>query len=920
MSYRNGLNRTATKLDKPLSSSSNCNSSNGGKYLAPSPPPSSPAPAISKPGSPLHPTSASSRRTPQRTWKHDSGVSGRVRVAVRLRPRNAEEMVADADFADCVELQPELKRLTLRKNNWVSETYEFDEVLTDFSSQKRVYEVVAKPVLESVLEGYNGTVMAYGQTGTGKTFTLGRLGEEDIADRGIMVRAMEDILAGICPEQDSVTVSYLQLYMETVQDLLDPSKDNIPIVEDPKTGDVSLPGATVVEIRDQAGFVDLLQTGESNRFAANTKLNTESSRSHAILMVNIKKHVKVPVEDLDIPNENGLSMHKSKGSYPPTVRKSKLIIVDLAGSERVDKSGSEGLALEEAKSINLSLTALGKCINALADGKSHVPIRDSKLTRLLRDSFGGTARTSLVITIGPSPRHRGETMSTIMFGQRAMKIENMMKRREEFDYKSMCHKLGMELERCFAESERQNKLLLDVERKLEERLEETRRAEKNLECALEKMASERARHQKEHVEVLQNLEIERTERLRMENELQAAKSDMKNHKEVPEPSKDVNDEILELKLQLENERQSRQQAERELRILKSGVPSQYGNSESTEIMILSRRLENEIQRRTKLEDEIKRLQNQLSQATLELEAKSSASGFTSFGLNSLKTPMIVNHNFESDLGHNLDTGRPQDHVGLQKLLSLLESQDVGIQVQAVKVVANLAAEEAHQEKIVEAGGLHHMLLLLRDSEDETIRRVAAGAIANLAMNERNQELIMSEGGIALLSRTADNAEDPQTLRMVAGAIANLCGNDKLQLKLRDDGGIKALLKMVNSRHSDVLAQVARGIANFAKCESRGVVQGSRMGRSLLIDEGALPWIVGNANNEASSIRRHIELALCHLAQQDVNARDLVAAGALRELVRISRECSREDIRMLARRLLAGSSIFQSELRRLHIVP
>ncbi|RWV94476.1 hypothetical protein GW17_00042982 [Ensete ventricosum] len=160
-------------------------------------------------------------------------VPGRVRVAVRLRPRNAEETIADADFADCVELQPEvldiflfgcfchllfvlpaglqLKRLKLRKNNWESETYEFDEVLTEFASQKRVYEVVAKPVVESALEGYNGTVMAYGQTGTGKTYTLGRLGEEDTAARGIMVRAMEDILADTSPEIDSVSVSYLQV-------------------------------------------------------------------------------------------------------------------------------------------------------------------------------------------------------------------------------------------------------------------------------------------------------------------------------------------------------------------------------------------------------------------------------------------------------------------------------------------------------------------------------------------------------------------------------------------------------------------------------------------------------------------------------------------------------------------------------------
>ncbi|KAJ0256912.1 Kinesin motor domain-containing protein [Hirschfeldia incana] len=206
--------------------------------------------------------------------------------------------------------------------------------------------------------------MAYGQTGTGKTYTLGQLGEEDVADRGIMVRAMEDILAQVSLETDSISVSYLQLYMETVQDLLDPANDNIAIVEDPKSGDVSLPGATLVEIRDQLSFLELLQLGEAHRFAANTKLNTESSRSHAILMVHVRRSLKT--------SESNGNSHMTKSLKPPLVRKGKLVVVDLAGSERISKSGSEGHTLEEAKSINLSLSALGKCINALAENSSHV--------------------------------------------------------------------------------------------------------------------------------------------------------------------------------------------------------------------------------------------------------------------------------------------------------------------------------------------------------------------------------------------------------------------------------------------------------------------------------------------------------------------------------------------------------------------
>ncbi|KAM7526872.1 hypothetical protein LguiA_016774 [Lonicera macranthoides] len=455
--------------------------------------------------------------------------SGRVRVSVRLRPRNAEDLLLDADFADCVELQPELKRLKLRKNNWNSESYRFDEVFIESASQKRVYDVVAKPVVEvvihlievclqqndsvqSVLNGYNGTVMAYGQTGTGKTYTLGRLGKDDASERGIMVRALEDILANTSPASDSVEISYLQLYMESVQDLLAPEKINIPIFDDSRSGEVSVPGAAVVKVQHLDHFLEILQIGETNRHAANSKMNTESSRSHAILMVYVRRHAHEKEEtEFSLQVNNSGRDLLTAGNGIPTVQKSKLLIVDLAGSERLDKSGSEGHLAEETKFINLSLTSLGKCINALAENSPHIPTRDSKLTRLLRDSFGvkfvilkrlqwhlvpelsaycsyweseylngnslefnetGSARTSLIITIGPSSRHHAETTSTIMFGQRAMKVVNMVKLKEEFDYESLCRKLENQVDHLTAEIDRQQKLWendnIEMERKLKE--------------------------------------------------------------------------------------------------------------------------------------------------------------------------------------------------------------------------------------------------------------------------------------------------------------------------------------------------------------------------------------------------------------------------------------------------------------------
>ncbi|PKA59957.1 Armadillo repeat-containing kinesin-like protein 2 [Apostasia shenzhenica] len=854
----------------------------------------------------------------------DGLVPGRVRVAVRLRPRNTEELVADADFADCVELQPELKRLKLRKNNWESETYEFDEVLTEFASQKRVYEVVAKPVVESVLEGYNGTVMAYGQTGTGKTFTLGKLGEEDTAARGIMVRAMEDILADTCPSTDSVSVSYLQLYMETIQDLLCPGNDNIAIIEDPKSGDVSIPAATVVDIRDQSSFLELLRLGEAHRFAANTKLNTESSRSHAILMVHVNRSIMGRHCEGGFSTQNGQASSLVKSLRPPIVRKSKLVVVDLAGSERIDKSGSEGHTLEEAKSINLSLTALGKCINSLAENSAHVPFRDSKLTRLLRDSFGGTARTSLVVTIGPSPRHRGETSSTIMFGQRAMKVENMVKLKEEFDYKSLCRRLDIEIDKLIAENERQRKDFDDdIERIKADAEGRVSEAERNFMIALE---NEKLSYQQDYMESIKKLE---EKWILNQQTNKNVKSKVDSHADCLQNGEalmvSTSDGINGVEQMFENEKPLRQSSEDEVSSLRRQV-AQWKRSEAAgnaENIKLRKMLENEALQKEKLEQEISVLKNQLLQLSFEADETRRSldrggSGKILPGLDTGLSQARSSQLRDSANGQKASIAKLFEQVGLQKILSLLESEDADVRIHAVKVVANLAAEEANQEKIVEAGGLTSLLMLLRSSEDETIRRVAAGAIANLAMNETNQELIMAQDGISLLSMTAADAEDPQTLRMVAGAIANLCGNDKLQTRLRVEGGIRALLGMVRCGHPDVLAQIARGIANFAKCESRASTQGNKSGRSLLIDDGALPWIVKNANNEASPIRRHIELALCHLAQHEANAKDMISEGALWELVRISRDCSREDIRMLAHRTLTSSSTFQLELRRLRI--
>ncbi|KAJ0246977.1 Kinesin-like protein KIN-UC [Hirschfeldia incana] len=975
------------------------------------------SPATRRSGTPVH-------RSQSKDFDDDNDP-GRVRVSVRVRPRNGEELKSDADFADLVELQPEIKRLKLRKNNWNSESYRFDEVFTDTASQKRVYEGVAKPVVEGVLSGYNGTIMAYGQTGTGKTYTVGKIGKDDAAERGIMVRAIEDILASASSDSSvSVEISFLQLYMETIQDLLAPEKNNISINEDGKTGEVSVPAATVVNIQDLDHFFQVLQVGETNRHAANTKMNTESSRSHAILTVYVRRAMNEKAETgTKSPKPESLG---DKGI--PRVRKSKLLIVDLAGSERINKSGTDGHLIEEAKFINLSLTSLGKCINALAEGSSHIPTRDSKLTRLLRDSFGGSARTSLIITIGPSARYHAETTSTIMFGQRAMKIVNMVKLKEEFDYESLCRKLETQVDHLTAEVERQTKLRNSEKHELEKRLRECENTfaevEKNAarskllekenarlelrmkellkdlemqkdQCDLmrdkatqlemnlkntkqqqlessaykEKLADASKVYEKKIADLVQRVEDEQARSTNAEHQLNEMKNILSNQqksihdqeegnyqyqRELAEATYTYESKITELHKKLEDEQARSNSAEEQLRQMKRIISDrQVLSQENEETNELKKKLEelsqmyestvDELQtvkldyddllhQKEKLGEEVRDMKERL--ILEEKQRKQMESELSKLKKNLRESETVVeDKRMKEDIpkgpsesgalpgsqrsqglkkslsGQRATMARLCEEVGVQKILHLIKSEDLEVQIQAVKVVANLAAEESNQVKIVEEGGVEALLMLVQSSQNTTILRVASGAIANLAMNEKSQDLIMNKGGAQLLAKMVTKTDDPQTLRMVAGALANLCGNEKFLKLLKEEEGIKGLLTMAQSGNIDIVAQVARGMANFAKCETREIMQGRRKGRSLLLEEGALEWLTSNSHIESASTQRHIELALCHLAQNEENANDFKRTGSVTEIVRISVESSRDDIRSLAKKILRSNPHF-----------
>jgi len=280
--------------------------------------------------------------------------------------------------------------------------------------------------LPSLIQGYNGTIFAFGQTGSGKSYTMfGVRKEEDEEDeeaadadidiglnRGLIPRAVSDIFRMIAEAQTqtdddfAVKCSFLEIYNETVQDLLNPStklKEGLRVRETPTRG-VWVEGLTEHEATDKEDVERLLGLGELNRTTAFTEMNAESSRSHSIFSVHVTSKAK------DGTSKTGI-----------------LSLVDLAGSEKVKKSKTTGLQMEEASNINKSLTSLGRCIFSLTQrGTQHVPYRDSKLTFILRDSLGGNSKTTLIVACSPSILDAEETLSTLRFAQRAKEIQNVV--------------------------------------------------------------------------------------------------------------------------------------------------------------------------------------------------------------------------------------------------------------------------------------------------------------------------------------------------------------------------------------------------------------------------------------------------------------------------------------------------------------
>jgi kinesin family protein 5 len=277
------------------------------------------------------------------------------------------------------------------------------------SKQADVFDYSIRPTVDDILNGYNGTVFAYGQTGAGKSYTMMGSDMDDEVGKGVIPRIIQQIFASILASPSNieytVRVSYMEIYMERIRDLLVPQNDNLPVHEEKNRG-VYVKGLLEVYVSSEDEVYEVLRRGGSARAVSATNMNAESSRSHSIFVITVNQ----------------------KNVETGSLKSGQLFLVDLAGSEKVGKTGASGQTLEEAKKINKSLSALGMVINCLTDSKTqHIPYRDSKLTRILQESLGGNSRTTLIINCSPSSYNDIETLGTLRFGMRAKTIKNKAK-------------------------------------------------------------------------------------------------------------------------------------------------------------------------------------------------------------------------------------------------------------------------------------------------------------------------------------------------------------------------------------------------------------------------------------------------------------------------------------------------------------
>lgn len=330
--------------------------------------------------------------------------TSRIRVAVRLRPYMGKQ--DEKGEGPCVR---GLDSQNLEIINWRNATetvkYHFDVFHGEQTTQQDVFLSSVKPILPHILNGQNASVFAYGPTGAGKTHTM--MGSSD--QPGVIPRAVRAVFNMVKAKDEdegwdySIGMSYLEIYNEKVLDLLSPSSQDLPIRED-KDKNILIPGLTHTTISSFSDFDKHFVPASLNRTTASTKLNQRSSRSHAILLIKVVR---------------------TQQALPHRQQTGKLYLIDLAGSEDNRRTGNQGIRLKESGAINLSLFTLSKVVDSLNSGTAvRVPYRDSKLTRLLQDSLGGSAHSVMITNIAPEYKYYFDTFSALNFASKSKLIVN----------------------------------------------------------------------------------------------------------------------------------------------------------------------------------------------------------------------------------------------------------------------------------------------------------------------------------------------------------------------------------------------------------------------------------------------------------------------------------------------------------------
>ncbi|XP_071907268.1 kinesin-like protein KIN-14Q isoform X2 [Coffea arabica] len=397
-------------------------------------------------------------------------LKGNIRVFCRCRPLNGEEVASGASMAIDFEAAKD-GELTVKSNGLAKKIFKFDAVFSPQAGQVDVFEDTA-PFATSVLDGYNVCIFAYGQTGTGKTFTME--GTEEA--RGVNYRTLEALFHIIDERQSTfwyeISVSVLEVYNEQIRDLLacDSGLSTKRLeVKQVGEGMHPVPGLVEAQVNNMKEVWEVLRTGSNGRAVGSTSANEHSSRSHCIHCVMVK-------------GENLLNGECTR---------SKLWLIDLAGSERIAKTEVQGERLKETQNINKSLSALGDVISALATKSPHIPFRNSKLTHLLQDSLGGDSKTLMFVQISPNENDLSETLCSLNFASRVRGIElGPAKKQVENNELLRCKQMVEKIKQEMKSKDFQIKKLEDTVQGLDIKIKEKDMKNKNLQDKIKELESQ----------------------------------------------------------------------------------------------------------------------------------------------------------------------------------------------------------------------------------------------------------------------------------------------------------------------------------------------------------------------------------------------------------------------------------------------